>query len=200
MYGRAAGNSGFQRTNGDSKRQVVAGYFCPMIVLCRLTPDDAPMLAKIGGKSLLESHGHSAPAEVMQAYVDRSFGEEACRAELDDEKNIFSAVFYKGEPAGYFKIIFDTPHPMVEMQPITKLERLYLLSAFYGLKLGYHLLQQAIHLSMEHGDNGMWLDVWKKNERALRFYEKQGFETVGESHFVLTQTHANPIWVMLLRY
>lgn len=125
---------------------------------------------------------------------------EACRAELMDEHNIFHAVFYNGQPAGYSKIIFDCPHPVVAVQPVTKLERLYLLNQFYDLKLGHRLLQQAVDLSQAHGEQGMWLNVWKENERAIRFYQKQGFETVGESQFVLTATHANPNWVMLLRY
>lgn len=171
-----------------------------MVSFKRLTPADAPLLAKIGGISLLESHGHSAPANVMQAYVDRGFSAEACEAELSREQNIFSAVLYKGQPAGYFKIILDTPHPLVPLQPVTKLERLYLLKEFYGLGLGQGLLQQAIDHSKAAGDKGLWLDVWQKNDRALRFYQKEGFETVGESRFVLTDTHANPIWVMMLRY
>lgn len=158
------------------------------------------MLASVGGKSLLESHGHSAPMEIMQAYVDRSFSEEACRAELGDEQNLFWAVFSNGEPAGYFKIICNVPHPSVPLQPVTKLERLYLLKEYYGLKLGHGLLVQAIDLSKAAGDRGMWIEVWKKNDRALRFYEKEGFETVGESRFVLTETRANPIWVMVLPY
>lgn len=171
-----------------------------MVSYKRLTPADAALLAQVGGVTVLESHGHSAPAEIMQAYANKSFSEEACRAELSDEKNIFTAVYCNGQPAGYSKIIFATPHPMVPLQPVTKLERLYLLKEFYGSRLGHGLLHQAINLSKDHGDKGTWLDVWKGNERAIRFYQKQGFETVGESEFVLTASRVNPIWVMLLRY
>ena len=171
-----------------------------MVSLVKLSPVDAPVLSKIGGISLLESHGHSAPAEIMEEYVAKSFSEESCRAELSDPNNIFYAVFYNGQPAGYLKIIYSTPHPLITLQPVTKLERLYLLKEFYDLKLGHRLLQQAIELSKAAGVKGMWLDVWKKNDRAIRFYEKAGFETVGESQFVLTSTRVNPIWVMLLTY
>jgi diamine N-acetyltransferase len=93
-----------------------------------------------------------------------------------------------------------TPHPKVPLQPVTKLERLYLVKEFYGFQLWYDVLQQAIDLSEENGDKGMWLEVWKGNDRALRFYQKQGFETVGETAFVLTATHTNPAWVMLMEY
>jgi ribosomal protein S18 acetylase RimI-like enzyme len=43
---------------------------------------------------------------------------------------------------------------------------------FYDLKLGQQLLQHAIDLSTEQGEKGMWLNVWKGNERALRFLSK----------------------------
>jgi diamine N-acetyltransferase len=197
--------SGFALMDGKQKQVIepvkwLLLYFCRMISFVRLTPADAALLSEIGGISLLESHGHSAPGEIMQAYVDKSFSEEACVAELSDENNIFNAVFYNNKPAGYSKIVFDYPHSAVPLQPVTKMERLYLLKEFYALKLGQQLLQQAIGLSKAKGEAGMWLNGWKGNERALRFYQKNGFETVGESQFVLTETHANPNWVMLLRY
>lgn len=171
-----------------------------MVSFYRMTPADAALLAKIGGISLLESHGHSAPAEIMQQYVANSFSEEACRAELADDNNIFTAVVYQNEPVGYSKIILRTPHPLVDLHPVTKLERLYLLKEYYGHRLGHQLLEEAINFSESSGDKGMWLDVWQENHRAIRFYQKQGFETVGEDRFVLTETRTNPIWVMLRRY
>ena len=171
-----------------------------MISFKSLTPADASLLAKIGGVSLIESHGYSSPEEIMQAYVNKSFSEDACRAELANHANIFSAVFYNNQPAGYSKIIYNTPHPAISLVPVTKLERLYLLKEFYDLKLGHLMLHQAIENSKAAGDKGMWLEVWKGNERAVRFYQKQGFETVGETAFRLTATHSNPAWVMTMRY
>jgi ribosomal protein S18 acetylase RimI-like enzyme len=166
----------------------------------RLKPSDAPILAAIGGTTLIESHGLSAPIDVMQQYVNNNFNTEACLSELRNENNIYYAIYSNGQPAGYFKIVFDCSHPAVPMQPVTKLERLYLLKEFYELKLGSKLLQHALNLSKAEGERGMWLNVWKKNSRAIRFYQKGGFETVGESEFVLTSQHSNPNWVMLLKY
>lgn len=171
-----------------------------MISYAPLTPEHATILSQIGRTSLLESHGHSAPAEIMEAYVSRSFSEEACRAELSEPTNIFTGVWYNDQPAGYSKIICNTPHPQVALTPVTKLERIYLLKEYYGLGLGQGLLARAIESSKAHGDLGIWLDVWKKNDRAIRFYEKEHFEIVGESSFVLTDTRTNPIWVMLRKY
>ncbi|HEX8462909.1 MAG TPA: GNAT family N-acetyltransferase [Segetibacter sp.] len=171
-----------------------------MVSFKSLTPADAALLAEIGRVSLLESHGHSSPQEVMHAYVNKNFSKDACSFELANLSNIFFAVYYNNQPAGYSKIIYNTLHPAISLVPVTKLERLYLLKEFYNLKLGHLMLQQAIENSKSAGDKGMWLEVWKGNERAVCFYQKQGFQTVSETHFRLTTTHANPAWVMMVEY
>lgn len=184
----------------EIQQYIYSLYFCFMISYARLTPDDASLLSDMGGVSLIESHGHSATPETMQSYVNRSFSIDACRAELEENNNIFTAVYYHQQPAGYSKIICNVSHPAVHLQPVTKMERLYLLKEFYGLQLGQGLFREAVKFSKSAGDHGMWLNVWKENDRALRFYKRQGFVIVGESEFVLTATHANPNWVMLLTY
>jgi ribosomal protein S18 acetylase RimI-like enzyme len=171
-----------------------------MVTFQRLQPADAALLSRVGGITVTESHGHSASPDVFQSYVDRSFSIEACRAELENPGNIFYGVYSGDMPAGYFKIITGTAHKDVQLQPITKLERLYLLKEYYGRRLGDQMLQQAIIISTGAGDKGMWLNVWKKNDRALAFYKKKGFVIVGEYDFVLTSTHINPNWVMFLPY
>ena len=171
-----------------------------MTSIVAATVDDISVLAKIGRRSLLESHGHSAPTEIMHAYVDEKFTEDAIAQELSDAANLFHIIYHNGKPAGYSKTICNQPLDQFPQQRLTKLERLYLLSEFYDLKLGHQLLQYNIDLSKQLGEDGMWLYVWKENERAMRFYGKWGFQIVGDGWFRLTETHANPNWQMLLKY
>lgn len=175
-------------------------YFYPMVSLIPLTPADAGLLSQIGSVALVESHGHSAAPEVFQQYLDNNFTVEACLAELKDRQNIFYAIYYNNQLAGYYKISFNCTHPDVPLPAVTKMKQLYLLKEFYDLKLGHTMMQHAIDLSKAEGQQGMWLNVWKENTRAMRFYQKNGFEIVGEADFVLTAEHANPNWVMWLLY
>jgi ribosomal protein S18 acetylase RimI-like enzyme len=184
----------------DTFYKGTVGLFLPMLPITRLTPADAPMLSTLGTTTLLQSHGHSAPAEVMESYVDRAFSPESCLKELEEEGNVFHAVWYDGVPVGYTKIVYRQPHPAIAERAVTKMDRLYLLNEVFEKGLGERLLQNAIALSKAEGERGMWLNVWKGNERAIRFYGKHGFEVIGEGEFVLTETHANPNWVMLLKY
>lgn len=171
-----------------------------MNTIARLHSDDHKLLAEIGKKSLLESHGSSAEESVMEAYVNSNFSLQACKAELDDPENIFHVIYHKGRPAGYSKIIFNAALPGIASPHITKLERLYLLKEFYGLKLGLELFRFNVNLSKQNSQTGMWLTVWSKNHRAINFYNASGFKVMGEGSFKLTETHANPTYEMFLQY
>ncbi len=164
------------------------------------TVHDCKVLTLIGGRSLIESHGHSAPAPVMQSYLTEKFTKTAVEQELANPQNIFHIIYYNHQPAGYSKIIYRQPLEHIPQKAITKMERLYLLKEYYSLKLGERLLQYNINLSRGQGDDGMWLYVWKENERALRFYTKAGFRIIGDGVFRLTEDHANPNWQMFLQY
>jgi len=168
--------------------------------IVRATQDDVALLADIGRQSFMESHGHSAAKEDINAYADEKYSHAAVRADLGDAGNIYHLLYRGDQPAGYAKIVLNAPHPNIAPENTAKLERLYLLRAFYGLQLGARLLSFNIALSKQHAQAGMWLFVWTENHQAIGFYEKAGFKTIGSHDFKLTGTHSNPNYQMLLEY
>ena len=54
---------------------------------------------------------------------------------------------------------------------------IYVLSEYYGRKIGYRLMNEAISRLSEYNTIFLW--VLEKNERAIRFYHKYGFEFDG---------------------
>ncbi len=46
-------------------------------------------LQELAELHLLESHGHSAPIEIVQAYINQRFTLEICHVELADKADIF---------------------------------------------------------------------------------------------------------------
>ena len=52
-------------------------------------------------------------------------------------------------------------------------------------KVGKFLLEHAIYSAKQKQKKYIWLSVWKKNERALRFYEQNGFYRIGTHCFIL---------------
>ena len=54
---------------------------------------------------------------------------------------------------------------------------IYVLSAYYGRKIGYRLMNEAFSRLREYDTIFVW--VIENNERAIRFYHKYGFEFDG---------------------
>lgn len=170
-----------------------------MISIRQATVSDAPLILEIGIPALLQSHGHSAPAADMNAYIASKFTEAALAEELSDPNNIFHILYCNGQAAGYSKIIFNQPHAAVEEKEVTKLERLYFLDTFYGKGLGAMLFDFIIDLAKAQDQQGIWLQVWTENKRAVAFYKKSGFTVKAETFFKISETHSNPNHLMYCR-
>lgn len=161
---------------------------------------DSALLANMGKVTFIASHGISAAAIDIEEYVAARYSLETVQDDLADDRNIYHILYYNGEPAGYSKIVLNTP-PLPEWKEnATKLERLYLLQPYYHLGLGQTLLQFNIDLSRQQQQQSMWLYVWTGNERAVHFYLRQGFKQVGSHDFKLTERHSNPNYLMVLEY
>jgi diamine N-acetyltransferase len=169
-----------------------------MTSILRAKVKEFHLLAEIGRTSFIESHGNSADADDINRYLHEKYNDEVIKDELADPKNIYHILYHQDQPAGYSKIIMNTPHPAIPGKNVTKLERLYLLKEFYGLKLGNQLFIRNLELCQNNNQAGIWLFVWKENHRATSFYKKKGFKIIGSYDFQLTETHSNPNHHMFL--
>ena len=59
----------------------------------------------------------------------------------------------------------------------TTARAIYVLPEYYGHKIGYRLMNEAFSRLGEYNTVFLW--VLEKNERAIRFYHKYGFEFDG---------------------
>ena len=166
------------------------------VVISRAGPGDVDEMQSMVQQTLLESHGHSASAADMASYVERNMSREPLLKELTDERNWFYVLYEDGVLAGYAKIIFDCQNPNIASPHVTKLERIYLLRSHYGRSLAQQLFDHLIHVMQAHEQEGVWLNVWIENPRAIAFYRKNGFAIVGKYDFVVSETHSNPNHVM----
>ncbi|MAD96741.1 MAG: GNAT family N-acetyltransferase [Flavobacteriaceae bacterium] len=161
---------------------------------------DCKELSEVAIASFLPAHGHSSPKEDMDNYIQNNFSEGNLRKEIADSANEYQVLIYENNIVGYFKINPNLTTSFSEMTAITYMSRLYVLQEYYNFGFGKKLLQKAIEVSKIRGQEGMWLKVWVENQRAINFYKKMGFEIIGTSDFVISETHSNPNFVMLKKY
>ena len=171
-----------------------------MTSIIRATERDAELLSDLGRQTFIESHGHSAPKEDIDNYVNKNYTGVVFQEELGAAENIYHIIYYEDQPVGFSKIILNYPIENIDIKNVTKLERIYILKDFYHLKLGLQLLNFIIEVSKSNKQEGMWLYVWTENERAFNFYKKNGFKIIGRHDFKISENHSNPNYQMLVKY
>ena len=166
--------------------------------IIKATSDHAEMLSALAKTTFLESHGHSASPVDVDTYITANLNQNTLEKELLDPGSIYHLLFQDDVPAGYSKIKLNTPFPGADRTNVTKLERIYFLKRFYGQGLAQELFDFNLRLAKENQQAGIWLFVWKENQRAVNFYKKNGFLVVGSHDFKISDQHSNPNHIMFL--
>ena len=71
----------------------------------------------------------------------------------------------------------------VSGRPCREISKIYVRQEFHGSSVAPQLLTHAIDDAARAGLASVWLGVNQENSRANRFYERNGFELVGERSF-----------------
>jgi ribosomal protein S18 acetylase RimI-like enzyme len=171
-----------------------------MVKIVRATLEDCDKLVKLSKQCFLESHGNSASKQDVETFINLTYSKNAYTNELNNVNNIYHLLYVDDKIAGYSKIVLNQTFETKNWVTSTKLDRLYLLKAYYGLHLGKQLLNFNIELSKQNNQKGMWLAVWIENLRAVEFYNKMGFKISGEYNFKISENHYNPNHIMYLNY
>ncbi len=148
------------------------------------TLDDAPMLALVAAATFLDGFAGLLPGEAILAHTARHHTQEACR-QLLASPGVFAwlATAPGGAAVGY-SVLTPPDLPENTVQPgDLELKRIYLLSRFHGSGLAGQLLKVAIAQAQLLQAQRLLLGVHAGNQRALRFYHREGFHPIGTRHF-----------------
>jgi len=157
----------------------------------RSTADDAPMLAALGSRTFVDAFAADNTPADMDAYVGRAYGASQQRAELELPGSVFLVAEVDGQPAGYTYLrAAPLPAHVVatsDANPSSAVEiaRFYVDAPFHGQGIAQALMAAAVTEATDRGAATVWLGVWERNARAIRFYTKQGFDDVGTQPFQL---------------
>ncbi|MFS0849550.1 N-acetyltransferase family protein [Novosphingobium panipatense] len=143
-------------------------------------PADADALALVGAATFLESFAgmidgaaliaHCLKQHCAKAYLDYfSKGAKAWLAEIEPG----------GAPVGY--ALMCEPEIDHATEGDVELKRIYLLSRFQGSMIASALMQAVVTEAKGHAR--LLLGVKDDNHRAISFYAKHRFETVGTRRF-----------------
>ncbi|WP_299438525.1 GNAT family N-acetyltransferase [uncultured Aquimarina sp.] len=147
---------------------------------------DTEVLTLLGRLTFAESHGHYIDDKNdLSKYLDENFSVSKMKQKIKDPKNRFYIVYADGLPVGYAKIVVNAKNESVASQNSCRLQRIFILNDFIPLRIGQKLLNFVEEKAKELLLDTMWLSVYIKNKRAIRFYERNEFENIGELNFLV---------------
>lgn len=155
------------------------------IVIRKIGAHEAAHLRDISIRTFEETFAGDNSAEDMSNYILHNLSIGKLSEELSNPKSEFYFAEKDAEVVGYLKI--NSGAAQTEPQPgnTLEIERIYVAREYLRMKIGHLLLQKALDRAMEVQADFIWLGVWEHNERAIRFYQNNGFEVFGSHQFTL---------------
>ena len=154
-----------------------------MITIQRADISDLQTLQNISRSTFYEAFADSNDPADMEHYLTSNFSLEKLGTELRESESLFFIAWDQGSPAGYLKVNAGQAQSDLKESDSLEIERIYVLTAYLGKKIGQMLYEQALQVAAELEKTSVWLGVWEKNPRAIRFYEKNGFLEFGTHPF-----------------
>ncbi len=151
----------------------------------RIDATQVSVLRMLAIQTFNETFASTNTPENMNHYFERCFNERILKKELQDPDSWFWFIETEGKLAGYLKVNVGNSQTELQEELSLELERIYILKGYYGRGVGAALMEHAVQFGKEKGKEYLWLGVYEKNFRALRFYEKYGFEEFGEHVFMM---------------
>jgi ribosomal protein S18 acetylase RimI-like enzyme len=151
----------------------------------KVTIHQVEPLQAISKNTFWETFAEQNSLENMTQYLETGFSLEKLTAELNDPNAAFYFAWRNQEVIGYLKLNFGAAQTELKDQNALEIERIYVLKAFHGRKVGQLLYEKAIQIAKQMQARYVWLGVWEENRRAIHFYEKNGFVTFDKHIFIL---------------
>lgn len=142
-------------------------------------------LREISIITFTDTYADQNEAKVFKEYLEKAFSESKLKLELANTQSEFYFCYYENKLAGYVKVNFSEAQTDIKDIKSLEIERIYVLKQRQGKGIGLALLNLAIKIAQENSLTYIWLGVWKKNPKAILFYEHQGFHQFDTHSFYI---------------
>lgn len=147
--------------------------------------EDAAELRYLSEKTFRDTYSVFNTPENMEQHVAESFKLEKIEKDLQSPDNQHIVIELENKIIGFAKLIKDHSTEGLAGKRVVEIERFYVSNEFHGQQLGRKLMDYCRQVAVENSFEVIWLGVWEKNENAIKFYQKMGFEFLNKHTFVL---------------
>jgi len=165
----------------------------------KATTADALCIAVLGMQVFLDTYATEGIRDALAREVLESFSAPTISALIARVDTTFLVAEVNGHLIGFAHLTTHTFHPMVGDPQAAELKRLYVQERFTGFGIGWQLLRRVEAEAASQSASMLWATVWVGNERALRFYPRQGYVHVGAPTYEFQgETHENHLYRKVL--
>lgn len=123
--------------------------------------------------------------EDMDLYISQVYAPNAIRNELSGTGGRYYLADLDGQPVGFVKLREEPVRRLESNKQALEIQRLYVLKDYQGYQVGRALMDHVKGIAREEGFAAIWLQVWQKNQKAIRFYQTAGFVVYNTAPFQL---------------
>lgn len=156
-----------------------------MIELIQCKVSDVEQLQAISIKTFVNTFNDQNTEEDLKEYLDRAYNIKQLTFEINQVGTAFYFLKDSGVIVGYLKINIDDAQSEKDNPLALEVERIYVLPEHKRKGYGKRLLAFAHTRAKELNRTSIWLGVWEHNHNALAFYERMGYQRVGEHTFYM---------------
>jgi diamine N-acetyltransferase len=152
----------------------------------RADASNAAAIASAGRQSFHDAFVHLfEDKDNLQSYLDHTYSLSKLEASITKPNNSFFIAYAANEPIGFAKMKKLSLNPHLQQPKQSELQKIYVLTEYHGSGAGQQLMDAVVAESINIGTEILWLDVHVSNDKARRFYEKNGFSRVGDHSFII---------------
>ena len=148
--------------------------------------DHAPAIAYIGRTAFRKAFAllFNSCAD-LEEYLDYTYSVDKLASSLRKENNVYFLATVDGLPVGFAKVKRHSLNDQLDSVFQAELQKLYVLKEYQGSGVGQALMNTVARFVSSFEPDCLWLDTYVGNERAIRFYERNGFQKAGTHQFTI---------------
>jgi ribosomal protein S18 acetylase RimI-like enzyme len=160
------------------------------VEVTRAAQADLSELADVAARTFPLACPPAVSPENVAAFIAENLSRERFVEYLADADRVVLTAREGSRISGYAMLIRGVAdnadvQRAVELRPAVELSKMYVLPDAHGAGVSAALMSAAVDAARAMDAACLWLGVNQENQRAQRFYAKQGFETTGTKTFRL---------------
>ena len=151
--------------------------------LNKVSHDQLNLLTELTRNTFFESYAEQNSTVTIEKYIEENFNSKQLSHQLTNRFSEFYVLFKDSKATGYLKLNTNCAQTETADMTAIEIERIYVLETYQGQNLGSTLLKKAFEIYQSGEHSFLWLGVWENNNKAIQFYQKNGFVKYGEHKF-----------------